>query len=418
MRGAARHGIVAFILAGGVGKRLNLLTRFRAKPAVPFAGRYRIIDFTLTNCVRSGIGEVYVLTQYISRSLDNHIGIGKPWDLDRIQGGLHTLHPHLGRQGADWYQGTADAFFQNIPVLRDLGCDYILILSGDHVYRADYSEFIDFHIEAGRPASVGVVEVPKSLCREFGIATVDANGQILRFDEKPGRAASNLASMGIYIFERTFLIDKLLELKPLFDDLDFGKHVVPHLVGEGTISAYRYRDYWLDIGTLKSYYTANLSLLSAHPRLRLSDPSWAVLTIPDDYPPLFVSDDAVIEQSLVCNGGVIKGTVKSSVLSPGVVVERGASVERSIILHECVIRSGAVVKNAILDKMVTIGKHASIGSGNPRVPNALQPDYLDFGITLIGKRTRVPAGTMIGTNCLVCGSKRRIADSNRLGPRS
>lgn len=395
---------VAFILAGGVGKRLSLLTRFRAKPAVPFGGRYRIVDFTLTNCIRSGIDEVYILTQYISRSLIRHIGIGKAWDLDRITGGLRVLHPHLGYQAVDWYGGTADSLYQNLSVLQGLRADRVLILSGDHVYRMDYRGFVEFHERSRKPASVAVVRVPRTLVSEFGIATVDGRGRITRFQEKPGESDSDLASMGIYIFDKEMLLSLLKELKARHEDLDFGKHVIPHLVSRGLISAYRYDGYWLDIGTLRSYYTASLELLSPRPRLRLYSHVDPVLTVPDDRPPSLVAEEARILGSLVCNGCVVRGSVRSSILSPGVRVERGARVEGSIVFNDCVIGEGARIRNAIVDKGVAIGRNARVGFGDASVPNRMQPSYLDFGVTLIGKRTGVPAGARIGTNCLVSGS--------------
>ncbi len=395
---------VVFLLAGGVGKRLSLLTRYRAKPAVPFGGRYRIIDFTLTNCILSGLDEVYVLTQYISRSLVRHIGIGKPWDLDRTTGGLHVLHPHLGYQAADWYRGTADAIFQNLSVLKKLDCEDVMILSGDHVYRMDYRGFISFHRESGKPASVAVVKVRKSLSSEFGIASVDADGNITKFQEKPQESDSNLASMGIYLFERKLLLSLLKELEAVHGDLDFGKHVIPHLVSRGMISAFRFPGYWLDIGTLKSYYMASLELLAERPRLKLCSWSSPILTVPDDKPPFFVTKEANVCNSLICNGCFVGGEVRSSILSPGVKVEKGARVENSIIFHDCVIGSGAEIRNAIIDKSATVGPRARIGFGDSEVPNKLQPPYLDFGITLIGKKTVVPAGLHIGTNCLVSGT--------------
>ena len=396
---------VAFILAGGVGKRLSLLTRFRAKPAVPFAGRYRIIDFTLTNCIRSDINRIYLLTQYRSPSIVRHIGIGKPWDLDRIDGGIRSLHPHLGFQAADWYQGTADAIYQNISVLREVECRNVLILSGDHIYRMDYGLFEDFHERSGAPASLSVVEVPRALCREFGIATIDSKGAISKFEEKPTMSKSNLASMGIYLFRKDFLISTLEKLKQSINDLDFGKHVMPYLVKRKSISAYRYDGFWLDIGTLKSYYSASLALLSKRPRLNLYGEKRPVITVPDDNPPLFVSKDADIDRSLICNGCMIQGTVSSSVLSPGVVVERGARVENSILFHGSRVGRGAIVKNVILDEGVLVGRNALIGEGDPSIKNRLQPDYLDFGLTVIGSRTLIPPGMRIGTNCLVCGSQ-------------
>jgi glucose-1-phosphate adenylyltransferase len=393
-----------FILAGGVGKRLSLLTRYRAKPAVSFGGKYRIIDFTLTNCIRSGMDEVYILTQYISRSLVRHIGIGKPWDMDRMTGGLHVLHPHLGYQAADWYRGTADAIFQNISVLRKLDCENVLILSGDHVYLMDYRDFISFHRESGKPASVGVVDVPKGMTSEFGIATVDRAGTITRFEEKPKKSDGTLASMGIYLFNREYLVSLLNNLEVKHSDLDFGKHVIPHLVSKGMISAFHFEGYWLDIGTLRSYYQASLELLAERPRLGLYSWSAPVLTAPDDSPPLVVTREADISNSLICNGCLVRGRVRSSILSPGVRVEKGASVENSILFNECTIAAGAEVRNAIIDKGSVVGPRARVGFGDARVANQLQPAYLDFGVTIVGKRTAIPAGVRIGTNCLVGGT--------------
>ncbi len=395
----------AFILAGGAGKRLSLLTSFRAKPAVPFAGKYRIIDFTLTNCVRSGISEVYILTQYISRSLIKHLGIGKPWDLDRAKGGLHILHPHLGYQAADWYKGTADAIYQNIAMIMNLDCRYVLILSGDHVYNMDYGKFLEFHKNSRKPVTIGVIDVPRSLCSGFGIATIDSKGKITKFDEKPKTSSSTLASMGIYIFNRDYLIATLKALKQRHEDLDFGKHIMPYLVSSGKVAAYRYRGYWLDIGTLKSYFGASLSLLGEKPRLALGG-GHSIMTVPDDNPPSIVSKDASLNHSLVCNGCVIRGKVESSVISPGVTIERGATVENSIILHGSTVRRGARIKDSIIDKMSIIGRSAVIGYGNKAVPNAIQPDYLDFGISVVGRMTVIPAGIKIGTNCLVSGSRK------------
>jgi glucose-1-phosphate adenylyltransferase len=396
---------VVFILAGGVGKRLSLLTQFRAKPAVPFAGRYRIIDFTLTNCVRSELHEVYLLTQYISRSIDRHVGIGKPWDLDRMSGGIRNLQPHLGFQAADWYQGTADAIFQNLSVLREADCRNVLILSGDHIYSMDYREFIGFREKSGKPAAVGVVEVPPSTVRHFGIATIDSRGTIKRFEEKPERSRSNLASMGVYVFEKDYLIRILERMRKKVDNLDFGMHVIPQLVTNNKIAAYRYGGFWLDIGTLKSYYSASLGLLAKRPRLDLFGKDTNVITVPDDYPPFVLSKKASVERALVCNGCLIDGHVSGSILSPGVVIEPGARVENSIIFQDCIVKKGSVVRNSILDKMVTIGRSAKVGLGDASVPNALQPDYLDFGLTVIGRKTSVPGGLRIGTNCLVCGSQ-------------
>lgn len=397
----------AFILAGGVGKRLSLLTACRAKPAVPFAGKYRIIDFTLTNCVRSGIGEVFVLAQYISRSLEGHLGIGKPWDLDRATGGLHVLHPHLGYKAADWYRGTADAIYQNMSILESLDCDQVLILSGDHVYNMDYSDFLEFHEKSGNPVTVAVTDVSRSMTRHFGIATLNAGGKIIRFDEKPAVSSSTLASMGIYIFDRRFMMSTLERMKKSHENLDFGKHIFPDLVHRGKVSAFRYDGFWLDIGTLKAYYQASLSLLARRPGLLLSKDGQGVMTAPDDYPPMRLLNDSSVDRSMVCSGSVIAGRVRSSVLSPGVIVEKGAVVEDSVILQDCVIGKGARIVRTILDKEVRVGSNAVVGVGNARTANDIQPDYLDFGVTLVAKRSTIPAGTSIGTNCLVAGRIRR-----------
>lgn len=396
--------MVAFILAGGQGQRLSVLTSHRAKPAVPFAGNYRIIDFTMTNCVRSGISHVYVLTQYISRSLVRHLGIGKPWDLDRRKGGLRLLHPRLGYKGADWYQGTADAIYQNISVLKDLECENILILSGDHVYRADYNKFLKVHNDCGVKCTIGVVDLKGQQTDQFGIATVDSGGLVRKFEEKPDRSKSSLASMGIYIFNRRFLIDTLERLKKIHHDLDFGKHVIPHLTEKGQIAAYRFDGYWLDIGTLDSYFRASMELLESDSGFDLYGDN-RVLTVWDDSLPMFIDKEAEVDKSIICGGCVIKGKVSSSILSPGVEVEEGATVEDSVIFHGCRIERGAKIKNCIMDKRSAVGKGTSVGLGKKRIPNGLQPNYLHSGLTLIGRKTKIPEGINIGSNCLLIGKQ-------------
>ncbi|MBD3178784.1 MAG: NTP transferase domain-containing protein [Candidatus Latescibacteria bacterium] len=398
--------LVAFILAGGKGQRLSVLTRNRAKPAVPFAGKYRIIDFTLTNCVRSGINHIYVLTQYISRSLVRHLGIGKPWDLDRKKGGLRILHPRLGYEGADWYMGTADALYQNISVLEELDCSNILILSGDHIYREDYRRFLDAHRRLGAEASMGTVEVDSSLTRHFGIATLDKNSRVVSFDEKPLKSDSSLASMGIYIFGREFLISVLRKLKERFHDLDFGKHIIPYLTGKGVLSGYRFDRYWLDIGTVASYYNASQDLLDGESRSGFDLFSEEILTVPDDNLPSLIDRESEITDSIICNGCDIRGRVDSSILSPGVVVEKGAQVRGCVLFHRCRVGKGTVISNTIMDKMSDTGDGSSIGAGDDAVANRLYPDYIHSGITLIGRKTTIPDGTRIGSNCLIDGEPR------------
>jgi len=363
---------VAIVLAGGEGKRLSILTRYRAKPAVPFAGRFRIIDFTLSNCVHSNIDEVYILTQYISHSLIRHLGRGEAWDLDRRKGGLHILHPHLGARGADWYRGTADALYQNLSVLENVECDRFLILSGDHIYMV--------------------------------IATVNSKNEIVKFEEKPERSESSLASMGIYLFEKRFMLSLLEKLEGRFENLDFGKHVIPYLVERKKVAAYRFNGYWLDIGTVKSYYNASMGLLKKLPRLELFGGRWNILTKSEDRPPLYISRSAELSKTLVSDGCRIEGAVHSSVLSPGVIVEKGARVENSIVFHDCIIAGGAVVKNSILDKEVRVGKGAVVGGEEVGICNELQPEYINFGISIIGKRTRIWRRMKIGSNCVVAGS--------------
>lgn len=399
------NDLAAFILAGGKGDRLSILTSYRAKPAVPFAGKYRIIDFTLTNCVKSGISSVFILTQYISRSLVRHLGIGKPWDLDRREGGLALLHPRLGYRGADWYRGTGDAMYQNLSVLEELDCENILILSGDHVYREDYNRFLKVHVDSGAKASIGVVNVPDELISQCGIATVDSGGTVKRFEEKPDRSDSNLASMGIYLFNREFLISILQKLKRKFRDLDFGNHIIPYLTSNRELAAYRFDGYWLDIGTVKSYFQASQELLDPNSGFNLYSSS-NILTVSDENLPTVVKQGASVNNSMICSGCLIKGDVSSSIISPGVEIQEGATVANSIIFHRCKIGRNAKIKNTIIDKGCDIGEETVIGYGDKNVANILQPTYLDSGITLIGRKTMIPAGIKIGTNCLISASPR------------
>lgn len=398
--------MVAFILAGGKGQRLSVLTNNRAKPAVPFAGNYRIIDFTMTNCVKSGITHVFVLTQYISRSLVRHLGIGKPWDLDRQKGGLRILHPRLGYKGADWYMGTADALYQNLSVLEELDCENVLILSGDHIYREDYRRFLEEHRRLGTEATMGTVEVPKKLIRHFGIATLDEDSRVVSFDEKPLKSESNLASMGIYIFGRKFLISVLRKLKKQFHNLDFGKHVIPYLTGNRMISGYRFDGYWLDIGTVTSYFSASQDLLDEDNGRGFNLFDEEILTVPDDNLPSLIEKDAEINNSIICNGCDIRGKVNSSILSPGVVVENGAEVNNSVLFHRCRIGKGTRISNTIMDKMSDSGDGNIIGEGDSSAVNKAHPEYIHSGITLVGRKTIIPSGVNIGTNCLVDGEPR------------
>ena len=399
MRSTPRTDV--FILVGGQGSRLSVLSEHRAKPAVPFAGKYRIIDFTLSNCVYSGLFRIYMLTQYRPRSLVEHVGIGKPWDLDRKWGGISYLHPYLGYRGSTWYGGTADALVQNLNILHRSDAEEALILSGDHVYKMNYELFLRSHREQGADATVGVIEVPWDLTRHFGIMRCDESGRIVEFTEKPQEAKSNLASMGVYVFQREFLIELLERLRPEHPNLDFGKHVIPSMVGTSNLATYRYGGYWLDIGTVESYFAANMDLLCDEPPLNLFDPKWHILTREHNRPPTSIEPGASVQRSFITDGCQIAGSVHGSVLGPGVVVEPGAVVRDSVLLDDCLVRRDARVERCIFDKRVRVGAAARVGVREDGRANEEQPDVLACGITLVGQGARLPAHQRIGTNCLV-----------------
>ncbi len=392
----------AFILAGGVGSRLCLLSERRAKPAVPFGGKYRIIDFTLSNCVNSGIFDVGVLTQYRPTSLNQHIGIGRPWDLDRTHGGVQLLQPSLG-VGSDWYQGTADAIYHNLVHLRRRRTDEVLVLSGDHVYQMDYNVLYAYHRANRAMLTVAVTEVPVEDVSSFGILETDAAGRVTGFREKPKVSRSRLASMGVYLFDRAALIRWLLEDAEIPESShDFGKDLLPRLVARGEpVFAYRFPDYWQDVGTLDSYYEANLAFAAEQPPLDLANPDWVVHTQSADRPPVRFDPGARVERSLTANGCEIAGHVVHSVLFPGVVVPRGAVVRDSIVMHDTRIGADAVIDRAIVDKHVRIGAGAIVGHGDGTAPNASCPEHLASGLTLVGKGATIPAGATIGRNARI-----------------
>jgi glucose-1-phosphate adenylyltransferase len=390
------------ILAGGLGNRLCLLSEQRAKPAVPFGGKYRIIDFTLSNCVNSGIYDVGVLTQYRPLSLHKHIGFGRPWDLDRKRGGVRILQPYLGWRETDWYKGTADAVYQNRDQIRDRNLENVFILSGDHVYRMFYGDMLRFHNEHRADATIGVLRVAPSEAPKLGMVHLGANDQIVQFEEKPKQSSSEWGSMGVYIFRA----DPLLEL--LEEDAhtpgsvhDFGRDILPRFLTRGRVFGYRFLDYWQDIGTLDSYYEANLDLTRENPRLNLNDPTWTIHTVPHEAPPAFIEAVARVDRSLIANGCRVAGTVTGSVLFPHVRVEEGAVVRDSIIMQECVIGSGAVIDAAILDKEVVVGRGTHVGAGEDRRPNQSCPEHLTSGLTLVGMTTVLPDGIVIGRNCRI-----------------
>ncbi len=393
----------AFVLAGGLGTRLCLLSERRAKPAVPFAGKYRIIDFTLSNCVNSGIFDVGVLTQYRPTSLHQHIGIGRPWDLDRTRGGVQLLQPSLGSVAGEWYQGTADAIARNLVHLRRRQADQVLVLSGDHVYKMDYNVLYAFHMANHAAVTVAVTEVPEDSIGSFGILETEASGRVTAFLEKPKRARSRLASMGVYLFDRGALFRWLAEDNTLPDSThDFGRDLLPRLVARGeAVHAYRFRDYWQDVGTLDSYYNAHLDLLSDQPPLELNDPGWVIHTQTADRPAVRFEPGSRAQRSLICNGCRIAGEVARSVLSPGVTVMPGAVVRDSIVMNDVVIGRGAMVERAVIDKEAVVGDGATLGCGDGAAPNQACPEHLGTGLVLAGKGARIPAGIRIGRNARI-----------------
>ncbi|MFN3974528.1 MAG: glucose-1-phosphate adenylyltransferase [Dehalococcoidia bacterium] len=394
--------VVALILAGGQGQRLSILAEERAKPAVPFAGKYRIIDFTLSNCVNSGIYKVGVLTQYRPHSLLEHIGVGRPWDLDREHAGLSILQPYTGRHFADWYQGTADAIYKNLSFVDEVRADTVLILAGDHVYKMDYNQLIAFHRAKKAQVTVGVIEVPWEEAHRFGTLVLNGEGQVVAFEEKPAHPKSNLGSMGIYVFTRSALRQVLeADARRPGSTHDFGKDILPAIIGEYRVFGYLFNGYWRDVGTVKAYWEANMEFLGEPPPLDLHNGEAPIRTRPQDRPPTWVGPTASLEKALVCHGSRIKGTVRRSVLSQAVVVEEGAVVEDSILFDDVVVQKGAKVRHAIVDKEVLIGEGATVGYTDDNTPNQDEPDTLFSGITLVGKRAVVPPYVHIGRNCKV-----------------
>jgi len=393
----------AFILAGGQGNRLCLLSERRAKPAVPFGGKYRIIDFTLSNCVNSGIYDIGVLTQYRPSSLNRHVGTGRPWDLDRTRGGIQLLQPALGSADSDWYQGTADAILRNLVHLRRRRAEQVLVLSGDHVYKMDYNVLYAFHARERASVTVAVTEVPENAVSAFGILETDGSGRVIGFEEKPRTSRSRLASMGVYLFDRDALIRWLIEdARTAGSSRDFGKDLLPRLVARGeSVYAYPVRDYWQDVGTVDSYYASNRDFLSDRPPLDLDDPDWVIHTQSADRPPVRFEHGARVERSMIANGCVVAGEVVRSVLSPGVTVAPGAVVHDSIIMQDTQIARGARLQRAIVDKLVTIGAGARLGEGDNSVPNRACPEHLSSGLLLVGRGAHLPDGIRVGPNARI-----------------
>ena len=397
-----KRDVVAMILAGGEGRRLDILSAKRAKPAVPFGGKYRIIDFCLSNCVHSGIYCVGVLTQYNPRSLHDHIRIGKPWNLDRMEGGIFLLQPYISDAATDWYRGTADAIYQNLDFLREKKPQLVLILSGDHIYKMDYRPLLRFHMEKQADLTVSVIAVPWEEAHRFGVLLADKEGRIVDFEEKPKYPRSNLVNMGIYVFTLEVLEEEVEhEARREGTSFDFGKDVIPRMVRTRRVFAFPFEGYWKDVGTLDAYGKANMELLESPPPLDLYDERWPIYTPVEDRPPVKLSADASVERSILGSGTIVEGRVVNSVLFSGVRVKKGAVVCDSVVMSDTVVEEGAVVHRAILDKAVVVGEKAVVGYGEDWTPNRKFPDMLQSGLTVVGKNTRIPPGVLIGRNCRI-----------------
>ena len=399
-----RNEMMAMLLAGGQGSRLGILTMDKAKPAVAFGGKYRIIDFPMSNCVNSGVDTVGVLTQYQPLTLNAHIGIGVPWDLDRVNGGVSILAPHM-REGeiGSWYSGTANAIYQNIDYIDSCNPEYVLILSGDHIYKMDYAAMLKYHKENNADDTIAVLEVPMEDASRFGIMNADENDKIYEFEEKPEHPKSNLASMGIYIFTWSNLRKALIEDEKIHPDSDFGKHIIPKMLGENqSLYAYRFKDYWKDVGTIESYWAANMELIKTLPEFNLYEDFWKIYTKSDYQPPQYTGDNASIKTSIVSEGAQIYGSIEHCVISKNVTIEEGAVVKDSIIMEGCVIGKNAVLDRVIVDQNTVIGDNVKMGLWD-NIPNEQKPKIYNTGITVIGSDTVVPDNIEIGKNCVVYG---------------
>jgi len=387
---------VAMLLAGGQGSRLYALTQKTAKPSVSYGGKYRIIDFPLSNCINSGVDTVGVLTQYRPLLLNEYIGNGLPWDLDRTYGGVQILAPYQGQSGADWYKGTANAIWQNMEFINRYDAKYVLILSGDHIYKMDYAKMLDYHKQTNADCTIAVIDVPIEEASRFGIMSTNDDGSIYKFSEKPKNPDSTKASMGIYIFTKDKL-QKYLEEDSLDPESanDFGKNIIPNMLAAGErMMAYSFEGYWKDVGTIQSLWEANMDLLGANPELSLSEESWRIYSRHTAQPPQYISGDAIVENASITAGCEIYGTVRNSVLGAGVYVGKGAVVEDSVLMNGVSVGDGASVTYSILDENVLIGKKATIGESRATASGIA---VIGAGISIPDKQ-KIDAGAMISEN--------------------
>lgn len=394
--------MIAMLLAGGQGSRLGVLTTKVAKPAVSFGGKYRIIDFPLSNCINSGIDTVGVLTQYQPLKLNSHIGIGIPWDLDRNIGGVSILPPYEKSKNSEWYTGTANAIYQNIDYIESFHPEYVLILGGDHIYKMDYEVMLDFHKESGAECTIAVMPVPWEEASRFGIMIADENKKIIDFEEKPKNPRSNLASMGIYIFNWKTLKEALINNAQI-PNLDFGMHVIPYVHQQGApLYAYEFRGYWKDVGTLSSYWEANMELIDIVPEFNLYEEYWKVYTKAEVLAPQYISDKSVIERCIIGEGTQVYGEVYNSVIGCGVTIGEGTVVRDSIIMNHAVVGENCELNKAIIAENAHIGDHVVLGAFE-EAENETHPHIYNQGLVCIGEKTVVPSGIRIGKNTVVAG---------------
>ena len=390
------------LLAGGQGSRLGVLTEKVAKPAVAFGGKYRIIDFPLSNCINSGIDTVGVLTQYQPLRLNTHIGIGIPWDLDRNVGGVTVLPPYEKSTSSEWYSGTANAIYQNMAYMETYNPDYVLILSGDHIYKMDYEVMLDYHKANNADVTIACMPVPIEEASRFGVMITDGNGKITDFEEKPEHPRSNLASMGIYIFSWPVLKESLQALKDQ-QGCDFGKHILPYCKDNGKrLFAYEFNGYWKDVGTLGSYWEANMELIDIIPEFNLYEEFWKIYTKGDIIRPQYIAAEATVERSIIGEGAEIYGEVHNSVIGADVKIEKGAVIRDSIIMRHSQIGEGTTIDKAIIAENVKVGANVVMGVGE-EAPNVLKPKIYSFGLVTVGENAVIPDNVKIGKNVCISG---------------
>ena len=394
--------MIAMLLAGGQGSRLGVLTSKVAKPAVAFGGKYRIIDFPLSNCINSGVDTVGVLTQYQPLRLNTHIGIGIPWDLDRNIGGVTVLPPYEKSTNSEWYTGTANAIYQNLEYMESYNPEYVLILSGDHIYKMDYEVMLDFHKANNAEVTIAVMPVPIEEASRFGIMIADENHRITEFEEKPEHPRSNLASMGIYIFNWKTLKEALIAMADQ-PALDFGKHVIPYCHEKGApLYAYEFTGYWKDVGTLSSYWEANMELIDIVPEFNLYEEYWKIYTKSEIQPPDYIAADSVVERSIIGEGSEVYGEVYNSVIGCGVTIGKGTVIRDSIIMNQTQIGEGCEINNAIIAENVVVGNQVKLGVGE-EAENDTAPHIYNHGLVTIGEKSVIPDGISVGKNSVISG---------------